>query len=126
MENGNAGLARTAYEAFDRGDVAAVLAAMTDDIQFNVPKAVPHGGKANGHDEVGGFFQRLADTWEDFGIDIETILESGDRVVAIGQAHGKLEGVETGYGFVHSWQVRDGALARFNEYVDPAPELLAR
>jgi hypothetical protein len=27
---------------------------------------------------------------------------------------------------VHSWTVHDGALARFDEYVDPAPELLSR
>ena len=121
MENGNAARARSAYEAFDRGDVAAVLAAMTDDIEFNVPEVVPHGGKARGHDEVGGFFQRLADTWQDFGIEIDAILESGDRVVAIGRAHGKLDGVDTGYGFVHSWTARDGAFARFDEYVDKAP-----
>lgn len=126
MENGNTALARNSYEAFSRGDAAAVIAAMTDDIELNVPQVLPQGGKAHGHEEVGQFFERLADTWQDFGIDIEALVESGDRVLAIGRAHGKLDGVETGYGFVHSWTVRDGALARFQEYVDPAPELLAR
>jgi hypothetical protein len=27
-------------------------------------------------------------------------------------------------GFVHSWTVRDGLCVDFDEYVDPAPELL--
>ena len=80
MENGNTTLARSAYEAFDRGDVATVISAMASDIELNVPQVLP----------------------------------------------GKLDGVETGYGFVHSWTVRDGALARFDEYVNPAPELLSR
>ena len=126
MENGNTALARNAYEAFSRGDVATVIEAMANDIQLNVPQVLPQGGKAQGHEEVGQFFERLASKWQDFGIDVETIVESGDRVLAIGRAHGKLDGVETGYGFVHSWTVRDGALARFDEYVDPAPEALAR
>lgn len=126
MENGNTALARNAYEAFSRGDAAAVIAAMTDDIELNVPQVLPHGGKSHGHEEAGRVFERIASTWQDFGIDVEALVESGDRVLAIGRAHGTLDGAETGYGFVHSWIVRDGALARFDEYVDPAPELLAR
>jgi ketosteroid isomerase-like protein len=126
MENGNTTVTRNAYEAFGRGDIAAVMSAMAPDIELNVPQVLPQGGKARGHQEVGRFFERLAATWQDFGIDVEALVESGDRVLAIGRAHGKFGGVETGYGFVHSWTVRDGALARFDEYVDPAPELLAR
>ena len=126
MENGNTALARNAYEAFSRGDVATVIGAMASDIELNVPQVLPQGGKAKGHEEVGQFFERLATKWQDFGIDIDALVESGDRVLAIGRAHGKLDGVETGYGFVHSWTVRDGRLARFDEYVDPAPEALAR
>lgn len=126
MENGNTALARSAYEAFDRGDVATVISAMSSDIELNVPQVLPQGGTAKGHEEVGQFFERLATKWQEFGIDIDALVESGDRVLAIGRAHGTLDGVETGYGFVHSWTVRDGALARFDEYVDPAPELLAR
>ena len=126
MENGNTALARGAYEAFDRGDIAQVIGGMTADIELNAPELLPHGGKARGPEEVGRFFERLASTWQDFGIEIDALLESGDRVVAIGRAQGKLDGVETGYGFVHSWTVRDGAFARFDEYVDPAPELLSR
>ena len=126
MENVNAALARTAYEAFDRGELDAVIAEMTEDIELNVPKVLPQGGTARGHEEVGQFFEGLAAKWQDFGIEVETLVESGDRVLAIGRAHGKFDGVETGYGFVHSWTVRDGRLARLDEYVDPAPELLAR
>lgn len=126
MENGNAELARSAYEAFDRGDIAGVIAAMTDDVEMSVPQVLPHGGEARGHEEVGKFFERLASTWQDFGIETDALVASGDRVVAIGRAHGTLDGKEASYGYVHSWTVRDGAFARFHEYVDPAPELLAR
>ncbi len=126
MANGNAELARSAYEAFDRGDMPAVIGALADDIEWSVPQVIPHGGDARGREEVGEFFQRLASMWEDFGIEMEALVADGDRVVGIGRAHGKLDGTETGYGFVHSWVVRDGALARFDEYVDPPPALVAR
>jgi ketosteroid isomerase-like protein len=51
---------------------------------------------------------------------------SGDRVCAIGRAKGALDGGQASYGFVHAWTVRDGACLRFDEYVDPSLELIAR
>lgn len=123
MANDNLELVRGAYEAFGRGDVPAVMGALAQDIDWNTPAVLPHGGRARGLEEVGQFFQNLGATWEGFGLELDDVVGSGDRVLAIGRARGRLEGRETGYGFVHCWTVRDGALARFDEYVDPAPEL---
>ena len=95
------------------------------DIEWNVPAVLPHGAKARGPEEVGRFFEVLASTWENFDLQLDDFVASGDRVCAIGSAHGTLRGKHTGYGFVHAWTVRDGALARLDEYVDPEPELYA-
>jgi hypothetical protein len=43
-----------------------------------------------------------------------------------GRATGRFNGTPTGYGFVHCWTVRDGVCTNFDEFVDPAPELLRR
>jgi ketosteroid isomerase-like protein len=126
MPTDNVELLRTTYEAFGRGDMTAVMAAFAEDIEWNAPDVLPHGGKARGRDEVAGFFGRLASTWEDFGLEIEALFGSGDRVCAAGRAGGTLNGVQTGYGFVHLWTVADGVCRRFDEFVDPDPELLAR
>ena len=124
MPNDNVDLLRNTYEAFGRGDIPAVMAAFADDIDWHVPRAVPHGMDAHGKDEVGGFFQGLADTWAEFGIEIDDYVASGDRVCVTGRASGRLNGDTTGYGFIHSWTVADGSCVRFQEYVDPDPELL--
>ena len=124
MSNDNVQLVQTAYEAFGRGDIPAVLEALTEDIDWNVPELLPQGGHAKGREEVGEFFQRLGGAWEDFNVDVRDIVAADDRVCVLGQAGGKVNGTEAGYGFVHAWTVRDGALARFDEYVDPSPELL--
>ena len=126
MATDNVEMLRGTYEAFGRGDVAAVLDSFADDITWHVPAVLPHGGDARGKEEVGQFFQRLAGLWEDFKIDLRDYVASGDRVCVIGQADGRLDGTQTGFGFVHCWTVRDGLCVDFDEYVDPAPELLQR
>jgi uncharacterized protein len=126
MANGNVDLVRGTYEAFGRGDIPAVMATFAEDITWSVPTVVPHGGKAKGHEEVGHFFQRLAEMWEDFGLEFDDFVASGDRVCVIGRARGRFNGTQTGYGFVHCWTVRDGVSTDFDEFVDPAPELLGR
>jgi ketosteroid isomerase-like protein len=125
MTNDNVALLRGTYDAFGRGDIPAVMAAFADDIEWHVPRAVPHGMEAHGKEEVGRFFQGLAATWADFGVETDDYVASGDRVCVTGRATGRLNDTTTGYGFVHSWTVADGACVRFDEYVDPDPELLA-
>ena len=122
MTNGNLDVVQGAYEAFGRGDVAAVLAALTEDVEWHAaPALLPHGMDASGREQVGEFFQKLTDTWEGFGIELDAFVASEDRVCVVGRASGRLDGAERSYGFVHAWTVRDGSLARFDEYVNAAP-----
>jgi ketosteroid isomerase-like protein len=125
MSEQNLELARSAYDAFGRGDIPAVLGALSEDVEWNVPTLLPHGRQARGRDDVGQFFQGLADQWQDFSVNPEDFVASGDRVCVIGRADGTLNGTKTGYGFVHAWTVRDGALARLDEYVDPDAAMLS-
>ena len=126
MSTENAELLQTTYEAFGRGDMGAVLEALDEHIIWNAPAVLPHAMPVGGRDEVPAFFQNLAATWEDFTLEIDEVVASGDRVCMIGRAGGRLAGVAASYGFVHAWTVRDGLCVRFDEYVDPSPELLAR
>jgi len=122
----NVEMVQGAYEAFGRGDIPALMENMTDDIEWHSPGPLPQSGDSRGQEGVGEFFQRVADNWSDFHVDLQDIVASGDRVCAIGHAAGKLDGTDAEYGFVHAWTVRDGELARFDEYVAPSPALLAR
>ena len=123
MADGSVELIQSAYEAFGRGDIPAVLDIMADDVEWSVPEVLPHGGRYSGKQEVMGFFEKLGSLWEGFDLDIEDFVASGDRVCVIGRASGAVDGNQTGFGFVHAYTVRDGAVVKFDEYADPAPDL---
>jgi ketosteroid isomerase-like protein len=103
-----------------------VLAILDENIAWNAPAVLPHAMTVRGRDNVGPFFQNLAATWDDFNLEIEDFVASGDRVCVIGRAGGKLDGEAASYGVAHVWTVRDGVCVRFDEYVDPSPELVSR
>lgn len=107
-------------EAFGRGDVAAILAALEEDIDWRVPENLPHGGDFRGRDSVGRFFQGIGENWDGLAVDIEDILSGDGRVVVLARIHGKLRatGEETGYTAAHAWTVRDGTPTQFAEYVN--------
>src|SRR4051812_37391888 len=48
MPNQNVELLRGAYDAFDRGDIPAILAILDDDVVWNTPEVLPHGMSAQG------------------------------------------------------------------------------
>jgi ketosteroid isomerase-like protein len=116
---------RELYDAFGRGDIPAVLGALDEDIHWNVPEVLPHGMHVHGRDAVGGFFEKIGATWDGLSLDLGDFVASGDRICVIGTARGKLGGTEAGYGFVHAWTVRDGALVAFDEFVDPDPAIVS-
>jgi len=103
------------YDAFGRGDIPAVLASFADDVEWNVPNVLPHGMHVHGHEGVGRFFANLAARWSPFGLEIDELAD-GDTAVL---ASGKLDGMPTGYGFVHAFTIRDGKVVRVDEYVAP-------
>ena len=109
-----------AYEAFGRGDVAAVLDALADDVEWSSPLTLPHGGQFNGKAGVGQFFQGIGDLWSGLQLEIHGVTAlSGDEVVGVVTATGELRaGGSAGYGAAHVFTLTDGKVSRFREYVD--------
>jgi ketosteroid isomerase-like protein len=124
MSDQNLDLVRGGYDAFLRGDLPGVLSILADDVVWNVPPPLPQAGQAHGREEVGAFFERLLGIWEDFNVEVEDFVSSGDRVCVIGRGSGKVDGRDASYGFVHCWTVAGDRVARFDEYAAPGPELL--
>ena len=67
-----------------------------------------------------GVFARLAEQYEDFGVQPERWVADGDQVVMCGRYSGraKATGKPINPQIVHWWTVRDGKLAAFQQYVD--------
>jgi hypothetical protein len=119
MSDGKA-VVNGAYEAFSRGDIDAIVGSVSEEVDWDVPDVVPHGGSFHGPDGVGQFFQGIGSTWKDLGIQIDDLIASDDDVVGVGRASGTLaDGREASYGFAHVFTIRDGTIVRFREFVDP-------
>ena len=125
MSSENAQVLRDAYEAFGRGDIPAVIEVFDENMTFHVPDVLPQGMHVEGRDGLEGFFQNLAATWDEFGLELDQVDATGDRGYATGRASGTLKGSPASYEFVHVWTLRDGLCTRFAEYADPSPELIA-
>ena len=123
----SAQVAQNAYDAFQAGDIQAILAMLDEDVEWKVPDTLPHGGDFRGPEGAGQFFQGLAEKWEDLHVHIDHLVASGNHAVGIGHAHGRLQGVgEAGYGFAHLFTVDDaGKVKSFHEYVDAEAQRLA-
>jgi len=114
---------KAAYEALGRGDLPAVLGAMTEDIEWHQAEGGPYGGVYRGPQTIAeNVFGPLLTDAPDFALTPEEYIASGDTVVAVVRytGTGKSTGKELDLPVVHVWDVRDGKLARFRQFMDTA------
>ena len=114
------------YEAFGRGDVPAVLGAMTPDIQWYEAEGNPYqpsGEPWIGPDAVlNNLFVKLGADWDGFAVHPASFHDAGDVVVV----EARYSGTHTGTGqdidaqVCHVWTLRDGKICKFQQYVDTA------
>jgi ketosteroid isomerase-like protein len=136
MAENSLDVVRGVYEAFGRGDVAAVLGAMADDLEWHEAEGMPYGGVYRGGQAVAeNVFGPIIRDVSNFAVSPEELIGSGDTVAAVvrytgtGQATGK----QLDLPVVHVWDVRDGKIACFRQFIDtamfrevvPAPEAIA-
>src|SRR5260370_25637928 len=116
----NADLVRGAYAAFGRGDIAAIVALVDDQVEWTSPRTLPEGGTFHGRDNVLKFFEGIGTAWETLSLEPEVVDELGpDTVVGVAHLAGTLRGGQAAdYGAVHVFEVRDNKIVRFREFVD--------
>ncbi|WP_219413676.1 nuclear transport factor 2 family protein [Pseudonocardia nigra] len=116
---GNAVTVRRAYDAFARGDIPAVLAAMDPGIVWYSPEELPFGGRFEGPEEVVGFFRSLGETFDALEVVPDRILDAGpDHVVVEGRDVVTLGGERLEIGFLHLVTLHAGRITAFREYAD--------
>lgn len=117
-----ADLVRSAYEAFGRGDLAAVLAVVAADAEWrcssNVP--APFTGTRTGPAGAADFFAALAASVRLTSVVPERFLADGDTVVVVGRDSGAWidGGAPYAAEWVHVWTVRGAQVVRWHEFVD--------
>ena len=115
---------RELYDAFARGDVPTVLAAMDEAIDWQEAESGPYATAEPliGPDAVvANVLARLGQDFEGFRIEPERFVGDGGTVVMIGRykadrAHATGRPLDAQA--VHVWDLRDGRLVRFRQYTD--------
>jgi uncharacterized protein len=110
-ESSNAKLIRRGYEAWNQGDIAAVLAFLDPEIKWEGYTHIPESGTLTGRDEVKAWLRRFLEAWEELDIEVTDLIENEDQVIALVRfrAIGKGSGVAVDGGVdAHVWTVRDG------------------
>jgi ketosteroid isomerase-like protein len=109
------------YGAFSRGDVPTVLGGFADDIEWHEAEGMPYGGVYRGGDAVlQNVFGPIATDVEDFAVTAEEFVGSGDTVAAVVRytGTGKVTGKTLDVPAVHLWDIRDGKITRFRQFID--------
>ena len=128
----NIKLVRTAYEAFGRGDIPAVLDLIDDDCDWGVEASAhiaPYYGVRHGKGEILAFFQELASTFAVERFEPTAMAADGDDVLAVvaytirSNATGKSDTMN----LHHHFKVVDGKLTYFrgSEDTDLVKDLIA-
>lgn len=114
---------RGVYEAFARGDVPAVLGAMADDIEWYEAEGMPYGGVYHGGEAVAQHvFGPITQDIQDFAVTPEEFIASGNAVAVVVRytGTGKATGNKLDLPVVHVWDVRNGKIAKFRQFIDTA------
>lgn len=118
MSQQNVSLVQSLYEAFERGDVPAILGAMDPDIVWDIPQApgYPLGGIHRGPQGIASeFFSLIPSYYQEFAATAQHMLDDGDLVIVLGEyrGRGKAHGTPFQVPVAHVYTFRDGKWIRF-------------
>ncbi len=114
---------RGVYDAFARGDIPAVLAALDAKASWTEAEGFPYAGTYIGHDAIlNEVFMKLGTEWEGFSAVPHEFVAEGDTVVAIGTYGGRYRktGRRFSAPFAHVWNLVGGKAVRFRQFTDTA------
>jgi ketosteroid isomerase-like protein len=84
MSQENVEAARRTYAALSKGDLEALLASLTEDVEFMTAGVFPGLDRVyRGHDGVRKFWKDFRGSWVSLRYAVDRFRESGNRVVAL-------------------------------------------
>lgn len=130
MSKENTDTVRRMYEAFGKGDIQTVIAALDPQVEwweaenFIYADRNPYVGPQA---VLEGVFARIAAEWEGFVVSPKEILDAGGTVIGHGYYSGtyKKNGERVRAQFAHFFTFRDGRVVKFQQYTDTAQFLQA-
>lgn len=125
----NTKLVQQGYHHFKSGNIPALLDMLSDNVEWVFPelKGVAVTGTRRGRKEVADFYAKLAETQETLSFEPREFVAQGDKVVVLG--HYSFRVKATGRQFESDWAevftIKNGKIARFQEYANTAAAMVA-
>jgi ketosteroid isomerase-like protein len=123
-ERENTELVQQGYQHFKNGDIQSFLGLLSEDVEWTLfeIEGVPFSGTRRGSERVGEFYSQIFDTEEVLHFKPRELVAQGDKVVALGHYAWRVKSTGREYesDFVHVITVRDGKVARYQEFMDTA------
>jgi uncharacterized protein len=115
------------YEALNRGDLSVVLELLHPDLEWHEPGDSPEAGSHRGRDGFERFFRGWIDSFDQFRVQPEQVVERGNELVAVVRqsGRGRASGVEIEIRIAHVWTVENGRAIRWEAVPNP-DDALAR
>jgi uncharacterized protein len=111
MSEESVAIARRAYEAFNRGDLQAMVADLAPNFEYATTGAIPGMiGVYRGVEGILGFLEWMRSEFERPRIEVHELVDAGDQVVAavMLRGRGKQSGVEVSWDVWHVWTMEHG------------------
>jgi ketosteroid isomerase-like protein len=128
MSQENVQMLRRGFDAYNRGDVDAVVADFASDCEYVASGALPGGrGVYQGPEGYKQFIGWLRDEFEDARLDVNDVIDAGDRVLAslTLRGRGRQSGAATSWDVWQVWTIRDGRIVRGQAFTDKTEALEA-
>ena len=111
-------IVRQAFEAYRRGDFAAILELCDPEIVVQDPGRT--GTRFQGHDGLMRFWQEWLESWEDYRVEPQEFAEAGGEifVVASQTGRGRSSGIEVGQDLFQVFRLRSGKIVEWRIYAD--------
>jgi ketosteroid isomerase-like protein len=121
-EQQNLDVVRTVYDAFARGDLEGLLAALDPQVSWRTPGSpdLPTAGLHQGVPAVRDFFGLLLSTFDMADFQPQDFLAAGDKVVVLGTSREgpKGSGTLVDFRWAHVFTFANGKIVAFDERAD--------
>jgi ketosteroid isomerase-like protein len=121
MSEENVEVVRRMWDAFLDGDIQTALSFIAEDVEWDGTN-LPDGKIGRGHEAVLDHIGRWADVWEDWTVEVDSVVEGeGEQVVVIIQEQGRSSaGLEMDERHAELYVLRDDRIVRRQGFSDPA------
>ncbi len=127
MSQENVEIVRCIFDRWAKRDFQAGRELLHPDIEWVISREHPDARTLIGHEAVADYRREWQTAVPNMRLELDRVLDGGDKVVTIGAAHGTgtASGADVRVPIAFVFTLRDGLIARAEEYLDPDEALKA-